>query len=199
MNIGIIILAAGNSSRLGYSKQLVELNGENLLNKVISTAIKTNIKDIAVVLGANYQSHFEAIKHSNISIIENKDWAKGIGNSIKLGFFHLLSTSQFPLDRVLILLCDQVLLNTEYLQTIIKTSRQFPKSIIASKYIDTIGVPALFPKSHFADLLNLADHEGAKKILQQHEKKCITLEFKDGAIDLDTHDDYIKILEILNK
>jgi molybdenum cofactor cytidylyltransferase len=189
MTIGIILLAAGSSSRMGQSKQLLEIGGEQLLLKSTRVALQALPEKVIIVLGANESAHRKIIEKLPVEIVTNKDWQQGMGSSLKKGMKELLLTAP-KLDAVLVLVCDQPLLTTEHLDQVIKKFNLTKSPIVASYYSGTAGVPALFDKSLFKKLLNIEDQAGAKKIILQHEEVVQTIDFPQGSIDLDTLDDY---------
>lgn len=181
----ILILAAGSSSRMGQSKQLLTIDGEALLSKSIKVAIAAQAQTILVVLGANEPAHRNAIKDLPVTIVSNPGWRNGIGSSLKAGITYL--QSMFPgTEAVVIMVCDQPCLTSEHLIKIISVYKTADSSIIASRYSGTAGIPALFRKVHYDELLAVNDEEGAKKIIQKNWKSVIEIDFPDGATDLDT-------------
>lgn len=189
MKIGIILLAAGSSSRMGQSKQLLEIGGEQLLLKSTQVALQSIAEKVIVVLGANESAHRKVIEQLPCEIIVNEDWQLGMGSSLKKGLAELLLIAP-KLEAVLVMVCDQPLLTSEHLNQIIKKFKLAKSQIVASYYSGSAGVPALFDKSLFEKLLNAEDQAGAKKILIQHKEVVQTIDFAQGAIDLDTPEDY---------
>jgi len=193
MSIGIILLAAGASTRLGQSKQLIQWKGETLLEKTSKIAIETGSEDIVVVLGANYSAHLSSIQHLPIQPVFNPNWETGMGSSLKSGLHFLLEKKGESLDAILVLVCDQFLLKKEHLNRVLSAYRETKAKIIASEYEDTLGVPVLFNKSLFKVLKNLKDEEGAKKVIQQFANKIVEVPFPEGEFDLDTPEDLEKM------
>lgn len=189
MKIGIILLAAGSSSRMGQSKQLLEIGGEQLLLKSTQVALQSIAEKVIVVLGANESAHRKVIEQLPCEIIVNEDWQLGMGSSLKKGLAELLLIAP-KLEAVLVMVCDQPLLTSEHLNQIIKKFKLAKSQIVASYYSGSAGVPALFDKSLFEKLLNAEDQAGAKKIILQHKEVVQTIDFAQGAIDLDTPEDY---------
>ena len=193
-NISVILLAAGSSSRMGQSKQLLDVNGETLLRSSVKTALSCGVKNIVVILGANEQAHREKIQDLPVAIIGNHYWKSGMGSSIKAGINYLIrETSETA--AIIIMVCDQPALTADHLQTMIKKWEETRSPIIASAYLDTTGVPALFSRLFFSNLLMLRDEEGAKKILQQFREQVVSVNFPGGAFDLDTAEDYQNFLK----
>lgn len=191
MEVGILLLAAGNSSRLGQSKQLVEVNGMPLLRKSAITALQTNYP-VLVVLGAQANEHQKVIADLKTEVVLNPDWRLGMGSSLKTGL-NLLVEKYPALQAVLVLVCDQPYLTTTHLNTLIHKLETESQAIIASAYAYTWGVPAIFRKELFTNLLQVADAAGARKIIQQLSDQVHSVKFENGEIDLDTPQDLLHL------
>lgn len=189
MNIGTIVLAAGSSSRMGRSKQLLEIEGEALLCRCLKIALAVTPENVVVILGANEKPHREIISQLPVHIISNFYWKTGMGSSIKTGLNYLIQTV-VELEAVIILVCDQPALTAEHIKIMIEKFQEKNKAIIASRYANSNGVPVLFGRSFFSNLLLLSDDQGAKKIVKQFPDQVAAVDFPKGAFDLDTEDDY---------
>ena len=163
MNIGTIVLAAGASSRMGRSKQLLEIEGEPLLCRCIKVALAVNAENVIVILGANEKPHREIIRKFPVHVINNFYWKTGLGSSIKTGMNYLIQ-NVVELDAVIILVCDQPALTAEHIKEMIEKFMEKKKAIVASRYANSNGVPVLFGRSFFSNLLLLSDDQGAKKL-----------------------------------
>jgi molybdenum cofactor cytidylyltransferase len=193
MEIGIILMAAGSSSRMGRPKQLLPIEGEPLLVRSVKAAVGSKAHELVVVLGSNYKCHREVIAGFSIEIIENREWQKGMGNSLKKGLSHLIDKND-SLDAVIVLVCDQPYLSSDLINKLIEEFEQTKSKIVASIYAGIIGVPALFDSSMFEKILQLGDEQGAKKLIQQHLANVKTVDFPKGIIDLDFPEDYESLL-----
>ena len=187
-SISIILLAAGASTRLGQSKQLVLVNGKPLLELSALAALESGVERIIVVLGANASAHKKAIESLPFDFVINDAWTKGMGNSLKKGLNHLLSLNQRT-EAVLIMVCDQPYLTGSHLINLITTYKKNRAELVVSTYNQTIGVPALFSRSIFDQLLELEDAQGARKIIQHYEGNIEKVPFEHGEIDIDTPED----------
>ncbi len=195
-DIAIIILAAGSSSRMGQSKQLLLVDGEPLLLKTVKTALEVKTASVIVVLGAHDQEHATVTQNHAVNLVFNERWQRGMGSSLKVGL-QFLEDNTPAAESVIILVCDQPALTTEHLLNLIQTYKKSGKSIIASYYSNAPGVPALFDKTHFNELLHLDDLQGAKKIIQQNMAVTELIHFPEGTIDLDTPGDYQQYINSL--
>jgi molybdenum cofactor cytidylyltransferase len=187
----IILLAAGSSSRMGQSKQLIKIKEESLLVHSLNQAIQSGMPTF-VVLGANTKKHRAAIENIPVDIVENVHWETGMGSSLKTGLRYVLQKAPNT-EAIIVMVCDQPLLTSEHLLKIKSLYEKTHKPIIASYYSNTAGVPALFHKTLFNEILTMSDDQGAKKIILSHKDKTVTMDFPDGAIDLDTPEDLKKI------
>lgn len=188
LGISIILLAAGSSSRLGQSKQLVLVNGKSLLALSALAALESGVDRVLVVLGANASAHKKAIESQPVEFVINDEWSKGMGNSLKKGLTHLISLNPHT-DAVIIMVCDQPYLTGTHLNNLIIAYQENHALIVASAYNQTIGVPALFNRSLFDQLLELEDAQGARKIIQHYKGNISMVPFEYGDIDIDTPDD----------
>jgi molybdenum cofactor cytidylyltransferase len=194
MNIAVILLAAGSSSRLGQSKQLLKIGHETLLEHSAKAALNSGASSTIVVLGSNEKTHREHLKNYPLEVVYNPDWQKGMGSSIKVGLTIIMNTPT-SFDGVIIMVCDQPLIKSDHIKNLISKFTKTRSAIVASAYGNALGVPALFSKSHFQALMTLDNEHGAKKIIQQHPDDTSAVDFPEGEIDIDTLEDYQKLLK----
>lgn len=187
--IGIIILAAGASTRMGKPKQLLPYQGRSLLRHITEIAIASKNQPVIVVLGANAQIIKPEICQLPVQIVENLQWASGMGSSIRAGVEALNALGQ-NVEAVVITLCDQPFVSPELINQLVETYRRSDKAIVACEYADTLGVPALFHHTFLSQLMTLKQGEGAKQIINKHINQVTSLPFLQGQIDIDTPNDY---------
>lgn len=192
--IGIIILAAGASTRLGKPKQLLNFQGASLLRRAAENALATGCENIVAVLGANSAEIGKEIENLPLKTVINENWASGMSSSIKTGLGKLLDW-QPTLSAVIIQLCDQPLINTGILNKLITIYEEKRAEIVAAEYTGTVGVPALFAASMFAELLNLSAESGAKQLIKKHLAMVEKVFIPEAEIDVDTPLDYEKLLK----
>ncbi len=181
----LIILAAGESSRLGQPKQNLLFKGQTLLQRAVEAGLQSASAIIYVVLGANSGS---IIPVAGAVILHNNEWRTGMSSSIKKAMKEVDNNPS--VDSAIIMLCDQPFVTSEILNALINKQTETCKPIVASKYNAAIGVPALFARSVFEELLHLQGNEGAKKIIQRHIASVEVISFEQGSMDIDTAEDY---------
>ncbi|HQQ83696.1 MAG TPA: nucleotidyltransferase family protein [Cyclobacteriaceae bacterium] len=190
MSVAILLLAAGGSTRMGTSKQLLDIGGVPLLVHSVQIALDCGASSVVVVLGAQAEVHQRTIAGLSAEVVVHPDWKNGMGSSLKAGLTYLLRHDK--LEAVMVMVCDQPKLTAQHLRELITTYRKTKKSIIASHYGGTDGVPALFDQSLFPELLLLPDEQGARKVIAARAENVVSVSFPEGAIDLDTPEDYKK-------
>ncbi len=192
--IGIIILAAGESKRLGKPKQLLKFRGKTLLQRITEIALETENKTV-IVLGANADKILGEAGDLTVEIVINEDWRSGMSSSIKVGLEKLIETVA-ELESVILLLCDQPFVNKETISQLIETQIKTQTQIVACKYENTIGVPALFRREMFDRLLSLKGESGAKNLILEISKNLATISAPEAAFDIDTTEDFEALKKI---
>lgn len=204
--VGLLILAAGASTRLGRPKQLLPYRGTNLIVHTVLAGLESQCQPIVVVVGASSQLVAEAISHFPLTIVKNDHWNLGMSSSIWTGITKLMELDQ-GLSGVIITTCDQPHVAAKTIDDLIALQRTSGKPVIASAYSDTLGVPAFFQRDLFGELSNLLNVDGvnvdganvdgagvggAKKLINKYAKssQVATLDFAPGAVDIDTEADY---------
>ena len=186
---GLIILAAGPSTRLGKSKQLLQYKGESLIRRAVRTGAEAGCDPIIVVLGANSEKIETEIDPQTAHVVNNIAWEEGMGSSIRTGLSKLLKLKP-QIEEMIIMLCDQPFADSALLKKLIRKRSSTGKEIVACEYGDTVGVPVLYSKICFPELLALKGDQGAKKLLLRHQQEVTTVSFPEGIIDIDTAEDY---------
>lgn len=190
---GIIILAAGSSSRLGSPKQLLKYKESTLLKNTISQASKVSNAFIIVVTGSEAEIIEKEFNKEEILFSFNPDWQNGISSSIIKGIEELLHLNP-DCEQCILAVCDQPFVTSSVFENLIRESNKNQKGMAASAYSETLGTPVLFHKKYFQELLKLKGQEGAKKLIKKHLDDVISVPFEKGNIDIDTEEDYSQLI-----
>ena len=176
MTVAAILLAAGASTRLGESKQLVTLGGELLLDRAVRIAQEAGCNPVVVVLGANaLDIQARCGRLEGAEVVVNPDWREGMASSIRYGVQRLGET----VSAAILMTCDQPAVTGQHLLRLIERCTDTP---VASLYAGRRGVPACFPATDFTELSLLAGEEGARRLLQSAR----SIELVGGELDIDT-------------
>ncbi len=193
-NTGIIILAAGESSRFGSPKQLLLINQKYLLQHIIDISVTSFAENIVLVLGAYSNDIKSLIELNNVHIIDNDNWKNGMSSSIICGLDEMLKIHP-EVEKIMFLLCDQPYLNTSLINDIFSKQIDTGAEIVNCNYGSTFGPPVLFYKSLFPYLKLLKGNDGAKSILYQFPEKVSEIIFPKGTIDIDTQLDLQNLIQ----
>ena len=185
MRIAALILAAGGSTRFGQPKQLLPYRGQSLVRHVVTAALEAECQPVVVVVGREHTQIDATLQGLPVQLARNDAWECGLGSSIRLGVKALENC-----PAIAILACDQPHLSPALIRQLGAVQETTQKPIVASAYAETLGVPALFARSCFPALMSLPDGQGAKAIIAAHPEDVASVDFPDGAIDIDTPDDY---------
>ena len=186
---GIVILAAGASTRLGNPKQLLRYRGKTLLDHTVNEAINAKADTVVVIIGKNADLIQKEIDKEKVRVVINKDWEEGMASSVRFGLGTLLKIKPY-IDAVIFMVCDQPHISSSILNELIITQQRTTKQIVTCNYGESIGPPALFHKKYFRELAKLKGDVGARNIIQQNMHDVATIEFPEGKIDIDTKGDY---------
>lgn len=197
-SIGIIVLAAGAGSRMGQPKQLLKFEGETLLKRAVRTALETRHRPVVVVLGFCADALREEINLPEALPAVNQFWPEGMSSSIHCGLERALeATAPDGIEAAVLMLCDQPFVTSHVILRLVDAYRARGALLVASEYETggekTLGVPTLFSRALFPELMALDGAEGAKRIIARHRKEAAVIHAPEAAFDVDTPDDYARL------
>jgi molybdenum cofactor cytidylyltransferase len=195
--IGVVILAAGSSSRLGYAKQLVEFKGKSLLQHAIDVSDSLDFDNKVLVLGARKDEIESELDLKGFEVLMNESWEEGMSTSIRGGVLRSQELEN-ELDHILILLSDQPFLSRERIEELIQVQLNKNSQATFSEYAGDIGVPAIFSAEVFYDLKELKGDQGAKKLIHDQNLDFEIVKFEMGNFDVDTAED-VELLKQMEK
>jgi molybdenum cofactor cytidylyltransferase len=181
-SIGFVLLAAGNSSRLGKPKQL-------LVQQAVNVAHAVKSGPVIVVLGARATDIKDSFDPGNAQVVVNADWQEGMASSIRCGITALLAKNT-EVEGAILMVCDQPFVTSPLLHELITAHQTTQQPIVACSYENTFGPPVFFHHSLFPDLLHLHGDIGARSVIRQHANKVAVVSFAKGSNDVDTERDY---------
>ncbi|MDE2306776.1 MAG: nucleotidyltransferase family protein [Xanthomonadaceae bacterium] len=179
--LAALVLAAGAGRRFGGIKQLLSVDGEPLICRAITLAQTVAPGAVQVVLGAHRVQVAPRLPRG-LPVVECADWAEGLGTSLAAGIAGLRGQP----DGVLLLLADQIALRADALQTLAARWRAVPGSVFCAFYDGQPGVPAIFPRRLFGELMALRGERGAKPLLRRECGPERQQAMPEAAIDIDT-------------
>ncbi|MBO9566505.1 MAG: nucleotidyltransferase family protein [Niastella sp.] len=195
MTTAVLLLAAGASSRMGQPKMFLTWQGETLLQHAVLAAAKISIPAF-VVTGEHTDRIAIALQQAPVQLIPNLQWQEGMGTSVAAGVTGILQAGLSP-EQLIIVVCDQPFISAGLLQQLIDTNISSGKGIVGCSYDNTVGTPVLFDKQYFPTLQGLNGQQGAKRLLQQYPEDVATVPFPQGSFDIDTPEDYERLVNLM--
>jgi molybdenum cofactor cytidylyltransferase len=193
MPVAAIVLAAGESRRLGQPKQLLLLHGETLIARAVRLASEACADPVIAVLGSQHDLISNSIGASGATVVINHDWQLGISTSIHAGI-QTLAEHAPESQGALVLGCDQPRLGVNHVRQLIHSfDAQSGNVIVASVYCGIQGIPAIFPRAAFSGLLALRGDRGARTLIANAPCAVVQVPFDGGEIDIDLPDHITQI------
>jgi molybdenum cofactor cytidylyltransferase len=193
--IGIIVLAAGASSRMGEPKQRLFFEGETLLGRAVRAALETGCRPVVVVLGAEASVLLEEIAATGALPVVNQSWAEGLSSSLRCG----LRVLEDSAEAAVVMLCDQPFVTGDVIRRLVDAYLKERSLLVASVYEAsgerTCGVPALFSRALFPELSALRGASGARHVIARHKAEATLIEVPEAAFDVDTPGDFERLTE----
>ena len=184
-----LILAAGESSRFGSTKQLTKFDGETLVSRTVRLAEDICGERTVLVVGNDWKRVLEACDPLCGFFVYNDNYKSGIASSIVCG----INAVAHSADAILLLMADQPLITTQHLKSLISEWRRAQNEIVISEYSGIQGPPVIFPAQCFDNLMKLKGDQGARSLLTNPKFSIRGLAFDAAAIDIDTPEDFAKL------
>jgi molybdenum cofactor cytidylyltransferase len=185
-----IILAAGNSKRMGTPKALLKIGSSSFLNSILTCLKNTDFTPLYIVLGDDYQKISESIiPNDNLNLIRNPHPHKGQLYSLQC----VLKELPENIMGCLMVLVDHPLVSASTYFSLYEHLKQYPEKIIIPVYKRKRGHPVYFSKKFFADLMEAPITSGAKYVVKKYSKDVLEMNVADQGIliDIDTPEEYI--------
>jgi molybdenum cofactor cytidylyltransferase len=188
-----ILLAAGNSSRMGAPKQLLDFRGKHLVRYVAESVQAAGCDPVIVVVGAYEHEVRAALTGLPVEVVVNERWPEGMGTSIQTGLRALEEqniNNGVTVKGAILALADQPFVTAEFLCGLAAKHRESGKQIVAAQYSGTAGVPAFFACEAFPLLMALKPDQGCKSVILGHPAEAVLVDCPEAAMDIDTPEDY---------
>jgi molybdenum cofactor cytidylyltransferase len=176
-----IILAAGESRRMGYPKPLLEIASGTFIERIAEMMLEV-VPRIVIVLGAHRDRVHAAIpRDARISIVENPNYSRGQLSSLKVG----LSALNPNAAGALVHLADHPLVQLETFQAIVDSYNRTGTPIVIARHDGHRGHPLIFDRTMFAELQSAPEQEGARHVVNSDASRVAYVDLDDPGINLD--------------
>jgi molybdenum cofactor cytidylyltransferase len=190
--IWAIILAAGESKRMGSPKMILPFRGRTVIGAVIENILASDVEKVMTVLGADMPMVLKEIEKYPVMHCYNADYIDGMLSSVKCGFRHIPDDFHaalvFPGDQPLIVATVVNLVINAYLET--------GKGIVMPVFEKKRGHPLLVDTRYRDEILRLDEPDGLRGLARKHPDDVLEVEMHDRSIlkDIDTREDYLNVL-----
>jgi len=190
--IWAMILAAGESRRMGTPKLLLPLGNKTIIETLLEKVISSKADKTLVVLGSDREKIEEKIKRFPQKITVNPHFKKGMLSSVQWGFKTLPEDAQ----AALVLLGDQPAVSTVVIDKIIDAYRRTRKGIVLPVYKKERGHPVLIDLKYKSEVQTLSHQIGLRGLVYSHPEDIMEVKVKVASIltDIDYLEDYQKEL-----
>ena len=184
-NLFAVVLAAGESSRFGSTKQLAPYAGGTLVAHAMRAAESVCGRRTLLVVGNEWRNVVTACAPLAGFFARNPRYRDGLSTSIRSGIESVSGAA----EAVLLMLADQALIREEDLRALIARWEEAPDSIVASAYSGTLGPPVIFPSEYFTELCTLSGDSGAKRLIDKYADLLIAVKNDAASTDIDRPED----------
>ena len=192
--LGVILLAAGESARLGQPKQLIEMAGKSLVRRAAEVVLALEPAHCLVITGAEAPEVAAELQDLPLRCEYNALWKAGMSASIAWGARALPGN----LDGVLIYLCDQWRINKTDLLNLYNTWCEDTGKIVNAEWNGVSGPPVIFPASCLDRLRMLTGDQGAREVIREQPQNSMPVSMDNAQYDLDTPADLRLLNDYLN-
>jgi molybdenum cofactor cytidylyltransferase len=181
-------------------KQVLPWKGSTLLGHTLKTLLRVQKEHLFMVLGANSEliKTESELASKSVTLIKNERWQNGLGSSISFGVDYVLK-QQHRFDGILICLADQPLLTSAYYTEMLELFKMGNVPVVATKYQNKSGVPAIFSRELARELIHLKQDYGARYLMSKYKDKMIVLDAGEQIVDIDTPETYTALYQKHNK
>jgi molybdenum cofactor cytidylyltransferase len=186
-----VVLAAGASARFVGTKQLAEIGGKTLVDRVVDAVPPDEVSETVVVLGHGARRVARAVgARKGVRVVINRDYRDGMGTSIRAGILALEKDAA----GALLLLADQPFVTRPLLRRMLKVFGSDDSrggKIVAAACGDLVAPPVIFPKRYFRELAGLKGDQGARSVIQRHAGSLSLVRVRARSVlaDIDTREE----------
>ncbi len=162
--IWAIVLAAGESKRMGRPKMLLPFRSKTILETVIDTVLETSVDGMLVVLGAEAASLSPLLRAYPVKTVFNAAFRSGMLSSVQAGF----SALPEAVTAALLVLGDQPAVSPIVIRELLSLHQSLPEAILIPVYRGRRGHPVLIPIGFRREISTLSPDIGLRELMRRH-------------------------------
>lgn len=189
--ISAILLAAGESNRMGQPKQLLPFGQSTIVERTIDNLLNSAVSETIVVLGYRDEEIRKTIAGKPVKLVINPDYQQGMSTSIIAGLKQVDKRAR----AVLIALSDQPFVDSQTITSLVEAFIANKRGIIIPVYQGRRGNPVIFAIEYKGELLNLKGDVGGREIIKLHPDEVleVAVNCEGVLLDIDTMENYNSI------
>jgi molybdenum cofactor cytidylyltransferase len=186
--IWAIVLAGGESKRMGSPKMILPYEGMTIIEKVLENVLASDVEKVVTVLGSHKEEVLKVIEKYPVLHCYNSNFKNGMLSSVKCGFEFLPGDFR----AAMVFLGDQPMVEASVINKLIKAHNESGKGILVPVFENTRGHPLLVDKKYREEVINIDDPEGLKGLLRRHPDDLLEVDTENPSVldDIDTREDY---------
>ena len=186
--VSALLLAAGESQRMGRLKQLLPLGGSTLIEVALENLLRSRLQEVIVVLGFGAEEIRPRVEAKGVRVAVNPRYKEGMASSLRVG----LDALDPRAEGILVALADQPFIPPEVIDRLIEAFQGTSKGIVVPTFQGRRGHPVIFHRRYMEELRSLSGDQGGRELLHRNPKDLLEVEVDcPGVItDIDTLEDY---------
>ena len=186
--VSALLLAAGESQRMGRLKQLLPLGGSTLIEVVLENLLRSRLQEVIVVLGFGAEEIRPRVEAKGVRVAVNPRYKEGMASSLRVG----LDALDPRAEGILVALADQPFIPPEVIDRLIEAFQGTSKGIVVPTFQGRRGHPVIFHRRYMEGLRSLSGDQGGRELLHRNSEDLLGVEVDcPGVItDIDTLEDY---------
>jgi molybdenum cofactor cytidylyltransferase len=180
-----LILAAGESSRMGKDKALLAYHGGSFLETAIATLRSAGVAPIVAVLGHHAEEIRRRTHLEDVQVVVNEYYSLGQTSSLQAGS---RAAANSETEAIVLWLVDHPAVTAETVRELIRQFRESYAPLVIPRYKGERGHPVLIARTLFKELLQLPPGEGANTVIRKHRDETRWVEVDDPGVRLDIDD-----------
>ena len=191
--IWAVILAAGESRRMGTQKLLLPFGDATVIESVVLTALASRVDRVLAVLGADRDAVRQKLEPFGIDFVINENFVKGMLSSVQAGFAALPPAA----EAAVVMLSDQPFLPAGVVDAVVEAFRRSGKGIVVPAFQGRRGHPVLIGLKYHDEVLALDPTDGLRRLMRAHPDDIFEAAVEDANIlrDMDVPEDYANELK----
>ncbi len=180
-----LILAAGESRRMGRDKALLTYHGQTFLETIVGNLRAAGIENFTVVLGHHHEVILRAVNLAVVRVVINQNYQKGQTSSLQVG---LAAAAADRPEAVVLCLVDHPAISSQTISKLIERFESACPPVLIPTYKGERGHPVVISHRLFPELLALSPEEPANTVIRKYRNATDFLEVADPGILLDVDD-----------